>query len=119
MSPNITQQLQKAIEEHGGKPVHLFDASGNDAVVVMRASDFDRVQRLFNDKDLETEWTAELDVRRHALIDKKYGQSLTGSERMELAILQRQAERQADQVAGPDLAASTALYEEFLSRFGK
>lgn len=119
MTPSITQQLQKALEEQGGKPVHLFDASGNDAVVVMRAIDFQRVQRLLDDDELEIVWTNELDERRQALIDKKYSQSLTEPERMELALLQRQAERHLDQVASPDLAGATAVYQELLDRLGK
>jgi len=119
MTPNITQQLQKALEEHGGKPVHLLDASGNDAIVVMRATDYDRVQRLLNDDELEMEWTDELETRRHALLDKKFADSLTAPERMELALLQRQAERHFDQVASPDVAGATAVYKKLLDRIGK
>ena len=119
MSPNITQQLQKVIEEHGGKPVHLPSANGDEAIVVMRASDFERMQQLFNDGDLEIEWTKELEDRRHALLDKKYANKLTVGERTELAILQRQAERHADRVAPPDLQGTEAAYQELLSRFDK
>ena len=119
MTPSITQQLQKALEEHDGKPVHLFDASGNDALVVMRSIDFQRVQRLLDDDQLEIQWTAELEKRRQALIDQKYNQSLTAAERMELAVLQRQAEKHADEDAPPDLGNTKAVYQELLDRIEK
>lgn len=119
MSPDVTRQLQKYIDEHGGKPVHLVDASGNESIVVMRATDFEKIQRLLNDDQLELEWTAELEDRRHALIDKKYAKTLSDDERMELAILQRQAERRSDQIAAPDIAGANAIYQDLQDRLGQ
>jgi hypothetical protein len=96
----------------------LFDASGNDTIVVIRAIDFQRVLRLLDDDELELGLNNELDERWQALIDKKYSQSLNEPECMELALLQPQAERHLDQVASPDLAGATAVYQELLNRLG-
>ncbi len=46
-------------------------------------------------------WTAEMNGRRMALIEKKYDGAFTAAEKRELKTLQQQGEQFADRLAGP------------------
>ncbi len=116
---SLFQQLQKILDENDREPVHLFDESGKDGVVVMHEEYFRRVERLLAEDQFEIEWTGELADRRQSLLDLKLAQNLTEPERLELADLQRHAERHADKFAAPDVARANAIYQDLVNRVTK
>jgi hypothetical protein len=81
---------------------------GNNAVVILSEQFFDRVHPILEymasqpeagPSNGANEWTEEKNARRAALINKKYDQGLTASEKKELARLQKEASEFRDRVA--------------------
>jgi hypothetical protein len=52
MIPKLADDLRQAIEEHGGKPLYLVDAANN-RYVLLRAEDYERIQALLGEDDLD------------------------------------------------------------------
>ena len=50
MTPKLTDDQRHAIEEHGGQPVYLVDASTNAGYVLMKAEQYAKVKALFDDE---------------------------------------------------------------------
>jgi hypothetical protein len=50
---HLTDDLRQAIEEHGGTPVPLFDASTNSRYILLRADQFEKVRALFEEEDFD------------------------------------------------------------------
>ncbi len=46
MTTNFSDELRKAIEEHGGAPVFVVDATTNASYVLMRAEQFEKISAL-------------------------------------------------------------------------
>jgi hypothetical protein len=58
MTPNLTDDLRQAIEERGGRPVYLLDASTNTRYVLLRAEQFEKVKALFGEDSEERDFRA-------------------------------------------------------------
>jgi len=52
MTPKLTDELRQAIEERGGAPLYLVDATDNH-YVLMRADQYEKVKGLFEGDDLD------------------------------------------------------------------
>jgi hypothetical protein len=52
MTPKLTDELRQAIEERGGAPLYLVDATDNQ-YVLMRADQYEKVKLLFEGDDLD------------------------------------------------------------------
>jgi hypothetical protein len=52
MTLKLSDDLRQAIEEHGGKPLYLIDATNNH-YVLLRADQYEKLQRLLGEDDLE------------------------------------------------------------------
>ena len=52
MTPKLTDELRLAIEERGGGPLYLVDATDNH-YVLMRADQYEKVKVLFEGDDLD------------------------------------------------------------------
>ena len=50
MTPKLTDDLRQAIEEHGGNPLYLVDATNN-RYVLLRADEYEKIQALLEDQD--------------------------------------------------------------------
>ncbi len=53
MIPNLTDDQRQAIEEHGGTPIPLFDATTNSNYVLIRADQFEKVRALLEDVEFD------------------------------------------------------------------
>jgi hypothetical protein len=53
MIVNLTDDQRHAIEEHGGTPISLFDASTNSSYVLIRADQFEKVRALIEEGDYD------------------------------------------------------------------
>jgi hypothetical protein len=49
MTPRLSDDLRKAIEEHGGEPVYIVDAQTNASYVVIRAEQYESLAALLAD----------------------------------------------------------------------
>jgi len=47
MTPKLTDDQRKAIEEHGGTPVYLVDAATNASYVLLRAEQYEQLSERF------------------------------------------------------------------------
>jgi hypothetical protein len=52
MTAKLTDDLRQAIEECGGKPLYLVDATNN-RYVLLRADQYERIQALLGEDDLD------------------------------------------------------------------
>jgi hypothetical protein len=52
MTLKLSDDLRQAIEEHGGKPLYLVDAT-NHRYVLVRADRYEKLQRLLGEDDLD------------------------------------------------------------------
>ena len=52
MTPKLTDELRQAIEERGGDPLYLVDATDNH-YVLMRTDQYEKVKVLFEGDDLD------------------------------------------------------------------
>ncbi len=64
----------------------------------------------------DPEWTDEKNLRRAALLDRKYDQGLSPVEEAELALLQDALHRYVDRVAPLPLDVARALHQELLKK---
>lgn len=53
MTPKLTDDQRQAIEEQGGAPVFVVDATTNATYVLMRAEHYDRIKAVTNNEDVE------------------------------------------------------------------
>jgi hypothetical protein len=53
MIVNLTDDQRRAIEEHGGTPISLLDASTNLSYVLIRADQFEKVRALLEEGDFD------------------------------------------------------------------
>lgn len=56
MTPTLTDDQRRAVEEHGGEPVRLIDPATNRVYVLLPADAYDRVRSLAYD---DSPWTDE------------------------------------------------------------
>ena len=70
MTPKLTDDLRQAIEERGGMPVYLVDATTNAGYVLLRAEQFEKVKALFGEDG------EEFDPRvLYPLIEQSFGRA--------------------------------------------
>ena len=94
MTPKITPEIRKAIDEQHGKPVFVVDADRHQTFVLLTSDDFQRVEPFLGYSPDEGEWTDAKESRRRELIDKDIAGSITSDEKGELAVLDRQGNAQ-------------------------
>jgi hypothetical protein len=56
MTPKLSEDLRQAIDEHGGAPLHVVDATTNVNYVILRADQYEKVRTVF-------EWERDFDPR--------------------------------------------------------
>ncbi|MEZ6113088.1 MAG: hypothetical protein R3C99_19055 [Pirellulaceae bacterium] len=57
MTPKITPEIRKAIDEQHGKPVLVVDADRHQTFVLLTSDDFQRVEPVLGYSPDEGEWT--------------------------------------------------------------
>ncbi len=69
MTPKLTDEQQQALEERGGAPLYLVDATDH-RYVLMRAEHFEKINALFGDASEET------DLRSlYPLVEQSFGRA--------------------------------------------
>jgi hypothetical protein len=116
MTPTITPEQRRAIDEHHGQPVFVFDTDRSETFVLLSGADYDRVRDLLGPANDNGDWTDEKDERRCELIDKDIAGAITPQERTELAELERQANDYYDRIAAPPMEGARRLHRELLNR---
>ncbi|MFI5456638.1 MAG: hypothetical protein ACHRXM_14415 [Isosphaerales bacterium] len=51
MTTKLSDELRLALEQEGGTPVHLVDATTNTGYVIMRADQYEKVKTVFERED--------------------------------------------------------------------
>lgn len=116
MIPELSREQRQAIDEQKGAPVYIVDPDRHETFVLLSSSDFDRVRPLLAGRGDPGEWTDEKNRRRVELIDKKVAGTIDGTEAMELADLQQQAETHFDTIAPPPMEGLAELHQQLSSR---
>ena len=116
MNPRITQEQRAAIEDRAGEPVYVVDPDHQQTYVLLTSDDYQRVRALLESPTDASSWTDSMNDRRCALIDKDIAKSITVDERVELAVLERQAAAYFDRVAPPPMQGVDQLHQELLSK---
>ncbi len=62
MTTKLSDELRKAIEERGGAPVHVVDATTNACYVLMRAEQFERISALVDGDGVEAMYPLLADI---------------------------------------------------------
>jgi hypothetical protein len=114
MSPELTQEQRRAIDQHQGRPVYIVDTDTRETFVLLSASDFYKVQSMLAYKSDNGPWTDEKNRRRIELIDKRVAGTISHLELVELNGLQQQAEEYFDQVAPPPMKGVRELHRQLL-----
>jgi len=116
MTPTITPEQRRAIDERHGRPVFVVDPDRSETFVLLTGADYDRVRGLLGTTDISGDWTEEQDERRCELIDKDIAGTITAQEQTELAELERQANHYYETVAAPPIEGARQLPRELLNR---
>ena len=98
MTPKITAEQRKALDEQNGEPIIVIDPDRQQRFVLIADTDY-RVRDLAVDSNGDGEWTEEKEARRCDLIDKDIAGTITIEERAELAVLDRQGNDHYDKIA--------------------
>ncbi|MGO9915341.1 MAG: hypothetical protein ACLQIB_11595 [Isosphaeraceae bacterium] len=53
MTTKLSDDLRQAIEEHGGAPVYVVDATTGVSYVLMRAEQFEKIKAIVDGDDVE------------------------------------------------------------------
>ena len=114
MTPEISNDQRKAIEEGDGLPVYVVDSSRNQTYVLLNVSDFEKVRSLLAPTHSAEQWTEEANERRIELIDKRVSGSLTATESVELDRLQQRAEMHFDDIAPPPMDGLVELHKQLV-----
>jgi len=115
MTPKISPEQRKALDERNGQPVYCVDVERQETFVLASAAD-ERVRQLFGEANGDGEWTEQKDARRCELIDKDIARTITEAERTELAGLERLANEYYDAIAPPPLDGARRLHQELLNK---
>ena len=111
MTPTLSSELQRALDESGGQPLRVEDPRTRKAYVLMEWN----IARTWIEthRKVDGDWSEKKNARRCELIRKKFADGLTSAETAELDQLQEQVGQFREQF-GP-LAADTvrALEAEF------
>ncbi|MCA9206507.1 MAG: hypothetical protein KDA59_25815 [Planctomycetales bacterium] len=116
MTPKITPEIRKAIDEQHGKPVFVVDADRHQTFVLLTSDDFQRVEPFLGYSPDEGEWTDAKESRRRELIDKDIAGSITSDEKGELAVLDRQGNDHYDKIAPRPIEGVRQLHQELLQK---
>jgi len=116
MNPRITREQRAAIKDHPGEPVYVVDPDHQQAYVLLTSDDYQRVRVLLESPEDESTWTESVNDRRCELIDKDIAQTISVDERVELAVLERQADAYFDKIAPPPMAGVKELHQELLNK---
>lgn len=117
MSPLISPEQRKALDEHNGAPIIVIDPDRQQRFVLIADTD-DRVRDLAVDTNGDDEWTEEKEARRRDLIDKDIAGTITIGERAELAALDRQGNAHYDKIAPRPIESARRLHEQLLKKRG-
>lgn len=116
MNPRITQEQRAAINDHPGEPVYVVDPDHQQTYVLLTSDDYQRVRVLLETPVDDSIWSDSLNDRRCELIDKDIAQTISVDERVELAVLERQAAAYFDKIAPPPMAGVKELHQELLNK---
>jgi len=116
MAPKITPEIRKAIDDQHGKPVYVVDADRHQTFVLLSSDDFQRVRRLLETSVENQEWSEAKNSRRIDLIDKDIADTITDDEKVELALLDRQASEHFDRIASPPIEGARQLHQELIKK---
>lgn len=116
MSPTLTPEQRRAIDEHKGQPVYVVDVDRRETFVLLSDADYKRVRGLLEGTNDSGDWSDEKDERRCELIDKDIAGTITVEERAELADLEQQANAHFDSIAAPPMDGARQLHQELLNR---
>lgn len=53
MTPTLSEDQRRAIEEHGGCPVYVVDPSTNEHFVLVQAKQYEQLQALYSEESFE------------------------------------------------------------------
>ena len=62
MTTKLSDDLRQAIEEHGGAPVYVVDATTGASYVLMRAEQFEKISALVDGDDVEDMYSLLADI---------------------------------------------------------
>ena len=62
MTTKLSDELRQAIDERGGAPVHLVDATTNAGYVLMRAEQFEKISALIDGDGVEAMYPLLADI---------------------------------------------------------
>ena len=117
MTPKITPEQRKALDERNGEPILVIDPDLQQRFVLIADTD-DRVRDLFAESNGDGNWTAEKEARRRDLIDKDIAGSISVEERVELAVLDREGNLHYDKIAPRPIEGARKLHQELLNKRG-
>ena len=69
MTTNLADDLRQAIEEHGGAPVYVVDATTGASYVLMRAEQFEKIKAIAEGDDVEVMYPLLADIEPDAWED--------------------------------------------------
>ena len=118
MTPRISQEQRQALDDRNGQPIVVVDPERQQQFVLIAGTDI-RVRDLLEDSNGDGEWTEEKEARRRELIDKDIADTITTTERAELAALDRQGNEYYDKIAPRPTAGVRRLHQELLNKRGK
>lgn len=116
MTPKITPEIRKAIDEQHGKPVYVIDADRRETFVLLTSDDFQRVEPFLGYSPDDGEWTDAKENRRRELIDKDIAGTITAEEQAELTVLDRQGNAHYDKVAPRPIEGVRRLHQELIQK---
>ena len=117
MTPQISPEQRRALDEQNGEPIVVVDAERHQRFVLIAETDV-RVRDLLTDCNGDDKWTDEKEARRRELIDKDIAGTISVDERAELSILDRQGNEHYDQVAPRPIEGARQLHQELLGKRG-
>lgn len=118
MTPRISPEQRKALDDHDGEPIVVIDPDRQQRFVLVADTD-DRIRDLLVDSNGDGEWTAEKEARRRELIDRDIAGTISAEDRLELAALDRQGNQHYDKVAPRPIEGARRLHQELIKNRGK